>query len=209
MNDFIRTEIRDLVARGSITVEEYNKLRCNSYEWEAMVPALDDEAFAAAMQHALKNCNPGGRPYITYDKAVCGLYGPELLKRFSAATRAARDYAATIDNVREALGQEATHYLIVADDVKDLVEAIELDAANMSEYTRRRQLGELVFPPEELHSYKELQRIQNPGFTEPLRPGLLERTPDGHINNCALANLDEEKNCQVCNGQCPDRERYR
>lgn len=32
-----------------------------------------------------------------------------------------------------------------------------------------------------------------------------ERNPDGYINNCALANSDEEKNCQMCEGRCPDR----
>jgi hypothetical protein len=37
----------------------------------------------------------------------------------------------------------------------------------------------------------------------------LERTPDGHINNCALANHDEERNCQMCPGACPDRARFR
>jgi hypothetical protein len=31
------------------------------------------------------------------------------------------------------------------------------------------------------------------------------RCPDGHINNCALANGDEEKNYQVCPGSCPDK----
>ncbi len=36
----------------------------------------------------------------------------------------------------------------------------------------------------------------------------LERTPDGHINNCALANGDSEENCQMCDGQCPDRSRF-
>jgi hypothetical protein len=35
-----------------------------------------------------------------------------------------------------------------------------------------------------------------------------ERTPEGHINNCSLANLDAEKNCQACGGTCPDRERF-
>jgi hypothetical protein len=34
------------------------------------------------------------------------------------------------------------------------------------------------------------------------------RTPDGYINNCSLANGDQEKNCQVCLGTCPDRERF-
>ncbi len=37
----------------------------------------------------------------------------------------ARGFAETIDNVREALGQDVTHHLIVADDVKELVEAVE------------------------------------------------------------------------------------
>lgn len=38
---------------------------------------------------------------------------------------------------------------------------------------------------------------------------LFERTPDGDINNCALANGDDEHACQVCNGRCPDRNRFR
>lgn len=33
---------------------------------------------------------------------------------------------------------------------------------------------------------------------------LLPRTPEGRINNCALANGDEERNCQACGGRCPD-----
>lgn len=37
----------------------------------------------------------------------------------------ARGFAETIDNVREALGQDVTHYFIIADDVKELVEAVE------------------------------------------------------------------------------------
>ena len=37
--------------------------------------------------------------------------------RFAAASLAARDYAQTIDNVRQALGLESTHYLVIADDV--------------------------------------------------------------------------------------------
>lgn len=36
-----------------------------------------------------------------------------------------RAFAETIDGVRSALGQEATHYLVVADDVRELVEAVE------------------------------------------------------------------------------------
>lgn len=35
-----------------------------------------------------------------------------------------------------------------------------------------------------------------------------ERTPDGYINNCALVNGDDEDDCQVCSGRCPDRNRF-
>lgn len=30
------------------------------------------------------------------------------------------------------------------------------------------------------------------------------RTPDGHINNCAVANGHPEGSCQICEGNCPD-----
>jgi NTP pyrophosphatase (non-canonical NTP hydrolase) len=33
----------------------------------------------------------------------------------------------------------------------------------------------------------------------------LERTPAGAINNCAIANHDDEGNCQMCPSACPDR----
>lgn len=36
----------------------------------------------------------------------------------------------------------------------------------------------------------------------------LPRTPEGHINNCALANSDKESNCQICAGQCPDKLKF-
>lgn len=35
-----------------------------------------------------------------------------------------------------------------------------------------------------------------------------ERTPNGTINNCALANHGDERSCQICRGQCPDRQRF-
>lgn len=34
----------------------------------------------------------------------------------------------------------------------------------------------------------------------------LTRTPEGHINNCSLYHGEEEKDCQMCGGKCPDRE---
>jgi predicted methyltransferase MtxX (methanogen marker protein 4) len=50
-----------------------------------------------------------------------------LVARLTLFWRGARDYAQTVDNVREALGQKETHYLIMADDVQELVEAVERD----------------------------------------------------------------------------------
>lgn len=50
----------------------------------------------------------------------------ELLVRWlQTHVRAAKDYAEVLDGVREALGQETTHYYCIAGDVKELVEAIE------------------------------------------------------------------------------------
>lgn len=35
-----------------------------------------------------------------------------------------------------------------------------------------------------------------------------ERTPEGDINNCALANGAPESECQMCQKECPDRSRF-
>jgi hypothetical protein len=35
-----------------------------------------------------------------------------------------------------------------------------------------------------------------------------ERTPDGHVNNCSLANGEAERDCQICEGACPDRVKF-
>ena len=35
----------------------------------------------------------------------------------------------------------------------------------------------------------------------------LPRTPDGDINNCALANGETSDTCQMCKGDCPDKDR--
>ena len=50
----------------------------------------------------------------------------ELLVRWlQGQARAAKAFAESIDNVRGALGQKETHYLVVADDVEELVKAVE------------------------------------------------------------------------------------
>lgn len=50
-----------------------------------------------------------------------------LVRRLQADARAAKSFEEVIDGVREALGQRETHYLVVAQDVEELVKAVELD----------------------------------------------------------------------------------
>jgi len=35
-----------------------------------------------------------------------------------------------------------------------------------------------------------------------------ERTPEGTINNCALVVWESIDSCQICNGNCPDKEKF-
>jgi hypothetical protein len=102
--DRVDPKIRALVARGKITLTEINELRCNSWEWEAIIPALDDEAFVDRMQYALNNCfTSKSRPFSTYNDAVEGLYTPELLRRFKAAIEDARRLETAVERIRGAL----------------------------------------------------------------------------------------------------------
>lgn len=90
----IRPEIQALIRRGNVTLAEIQEIRCNSWEWEALVPAFDDAAFVDRMQYALDNCAQGkSRPFTVYDDAVKGLYAPELLKRFQRAAQGANAFA--------------------------------------------------------------------------------------------------------------------
>lgn len=192
--DRVRPKIKVLVARGNVTQAEVAELRCNSWEWEALVPAMDDDAFVAHVEHAIKHCSMTRRPAATYGDAIVGVHAPELLRRlkgaigtvdhlrgerdrvtqdsighlntvrnyeqeyilpcFKWATEAgldlrkaisknaghncveilikwlmskSKEYSEVIDGVREALGQDGTHYLVVADDVKAIVEAVKID----------------------------------------------------------------------------------
>lgn len=84
-DDRIRPEIKALVERGNITKAEYESLRCKSWEWEAVVPALDDEALTAYVEHNLANCFPRTwNPCLTYPDALVVVLVPELLRRLRA-----------------------------------------------------------------------------------------------------------------------------
>ena len=48
----------------------------------------------------------------------------DCVKMIEGLQKESRAYAETIDNVRASLRQKETHYLVVADDVKDVVDAL-------------------------------------------------------------------------------------
>jgi len=81
VNDNIRPHIRALIERGKVTLEEYKELRCNSWEYEALVPALSIEALIWASKNCIRNCSRVSRPATTYDEAMHAVYGPELIRR--------------------------------------------------------------------------------------------------------------------------------
>lgn len=66
-----------------------------------------------------------------------------------AAAQDATSYAETVDGVRQALGQDATHYMVVAGDVNELVEAIKLCESDggCRAMVVLRQLRERCKPP--------------------------------------------------------------
>jgi len=125
LDEHVRPEIQALAKRGNVTPAETAELRCNSWEWEHLTPAMNDEAFVAQMEHAIGNCGRRKRPFTTCNEAVEGLYAPELLRRFKSAVREARAFAESLDAIREAIGQKETHYLVMPSDVKELVEAVQ------------------------------------------------------------------------------------
>jgi hypothetical protein len=82
----IRQEIQDLVNRPElITYAEYENLRGNSWEWEAIYTRLDNEALIKAVEHHLSNCSREyKRPVSTYDDSIREILVPILIERLRA-----------------------------------------------------------------------------------------------------------------------------
>jgi hypothetical protein len=80
----MKSEVQALIDRGNVTVAEIKELRCNSAEWEALVPMLDDGAFRHMLAHVLANCMVRrSRPCTTYEEALVNVYAPELERRLT------------------------------------------------------------------------------------------------------------------------------
>ena len=96
--------------------------------WASGVGAQKDDVFVEMMENALTNVK-----YAGIGEAVVDLYAPELLRRFQLAAEEARNFGEALDNIRTALGQKETHYLVMADDVAVLVKTLEWYASKVLE----------------------------------------------------------------------------
>jgi glycosyltransferase involved in cell wall biosynthesis len=76
------------------------------------------------------NKTPSQEPEVRNILRDCANAIERLSQDLEAVKLASKAFAETIDGVREALGQEKTHYLVVADDVQELVQAIEACASD-------------------------------------------------------------------------------
>ena len=77
----VKPEFQALIARGNVTVAEYQSLSGSTADWEAIIPALDDEALAHVAEHYAKNMFPA---HGTYDHAMVRRIVPEVAKRLRA-----------------------------------------------------------------------------------------------------------------------------
>ena len=71
------TEFKD----RSVTYEEDQKLRMNSYARDKFAAKLDNDALIKMTMLYLSNCQQSRYPATTYDEAVIHVLVPELIKR--------------------------------------------------------------------------------------------------------------------------------
>ena len=79
----IRRSILKLSKRKlRISYAEYEKLRCNSHEWEAVDKNLDNDALIKVTEHAIQNSSPQEYyPTLCYDETVIHRLAPLLIER--------------------------------------------------------------------------------------------------------------------------------
>lgn len=79
----IRQHIRELAVRGTISYEEYNDLRMNSYEREHLHPHMTKEGLVKLLRLYSNHVAPKDRtgPCSTYDQAILHNLLPLLLEK--------------------------------------------------------------------------------------------------------------------------------
>lgn len=94
--DFLAHVKPEVVTRrhlgAPMTWTEVQGWQCNSYEWQHLLPLLDDDALLRHTAHALANSNHGGsplhefgRPCASYDEQLERCLVPMLMQRLAAA----------------------------------------------------------------------------------------------------------------------------
>lgn len=84
----VRQEIIDLVNSGeAVTWDSWQVMRLNSYERQLVIPCLDDNAFAKALDQFLivgqmEELSQYSRPPVTYNEAIEKVLIFQLLRRF-------------------------------------------------------------------------------------------------------------------------------
>ena len=92
------------------------------------------------------NKTPSQEPEVRNILRDCANAIERLSQDLEAVKLASKAFAETIDAVREALGQEGTHYLVVPGDVKELVTAVAICDADGG-----------------CHAFKVLERLREQG----------------------------------------------
>lgn len=72
--------IRARASGVKIEKSEWDELRLNSYDRDALIPYISDEVLIANTEYTLQNCSRISLPAGTYDEAL-QLYAKELIKR--------------------------------------------------------------------------------------------------------------------------------
>jgi hypothetical protein len=70
---------------GSITLEQYRKVRANSPGFDMLYSKLDNEALAEAVRNNLSNCSP--KSNVIYEGALQNILVPELIKRLAGEVK--------------------------------------------------------------------------------------------------------------------------
>lgn len=84
------TEFKD----KSVTYEEKQRLRMNSYARDKFISKLNNEALIKTTEYYLTNCPQSRYPATTYDEAIVHVLVPELIKRLEESEK--RSNAVTV-----------------------------------------------------------------------------------------------------------------
>jgi len=119
--DLVRDEIKELIRRGNIAIAEFEGLRMNSYERDAIIPAMSRELLIQQTVYTIKNCSPfsHGRCAATYDEAL-QLFAAELAKRMSVKSSTAPITASRLRDIAHMICPVLSTNDVAADASEDL-----------------------------------------------------------------------------------------